>query len=48
LEESEEAERENWKKKKEEKCQVKQVIKRRKFGLLEGGRHGRREKVMRS
>jgi hypothetical protein len=42
LEDSEEAERVNWKKN-EEKCQVQQVIKRR-FGLFEGGRHGRRGK----
>jgi len=41
LEESEEAEREKWKKKKEEKCQVQQVINRRRSGLFEGGRHGR-------
>jgi hypothetical protein len=42
LEEFEEAEREKWKKK-EEKCQVQQEIKRR-FGLFEGGRHGMRGK----
>jgi hypothetical protein len=40
LEESEEAEREKWKKK-EEKFQVQEAIKRRRFGLCEGGRNGR-------
>lgn len=44
MEESEEIEREKWKKKKEEKCQVQQVIKRKMSGLFEGGRHGRRGK----
>jgi len=43
LEDSEEAVREKWKKK-VEKCQVQQAIKRRRFGLFEGGRHGRRGK----
>lgn len=41
MEESEEAEREKWKKKKEEKFQVQEAIKRRRFGLCEGGRNGR-------
>jgi hypothetical protein len=40
LEESEEADLEKWKKK-EEKCQIQQMIKRRRFGLFEGGRRGR-------